>query len=137
MVTEPDEVIPALSDEEVREMFMDEWENKYDLVEEDEEEPNYVPSFEEQNQNFNSFVVPVVNDEPETTPEPIVTPQEVQRINLDVELINQTLEQANQIIDTPEIEVEVSNNWNEPQVEEQVQSPQETEEELKKKVQNS
>jgi hypothetical protein len=78
-----------------------------------------------------------VNDEPETTPEPIVTPQEVQRINLDVELINQTLEQANQIIDTPEIEVEVSNNWNEPQVEEQVQSPQETEEELKKKVQNS
>lgn len=137
MVEEPNEVVPALSDEEVREMFMDEWENKYDLVEEDEEEPNYVPSFEEQNQNFNSFVVPVVNDEPEITPEPIVTPQEVQRINLDVELINQTLEQANQIIDTPEIEVEVSNNWNEPQVEEQVQSPQETEEELKKKVQNS
>ena len=136
MVEEPNEVVPALSDEEVREMFMDEWENKYDLVEEDEE-PNYVPSFEEQNQNFNSFVVPVVNDEPEITPEPIVTPQEVQRINLDVELINQTLEQANQIIDTPEIEVEVSNNWNEPQVEEQVQSPQETEEELKKKVQNS
>ena len=136
MVEEPNEVVPALSDEEVREMFMDEWENKYDLVEEDEE-PNYVPSFEEQNQNFNSFVVPVVNDEPEITPEPIVTPQEVQRINLDVELINQTLEQANQIIDAPEIEVEVSNNWNEPQVEEQVQSPQETEEELKKKVQNS
>lgn len=138
----PEPITPALSDEEVREMFMDEWEKKYDLVEE-EEEDNYIPSFEEQNQNFNSFVVPVVNDEPIitpepiTAPEPITTPEEVQRFNLDVDLINQTLDQVNETLDTPEIEVEVSNDWNEPQVEEQVQSPQETEEELKKKVQNS
>ncbi len=129
-------ITPALSDEEVREMFMDEWERKYDLVEEEEEE-NYVPSFDEQNQNFNSFVVPVVNDEPIPTPEPITTPQEVQRINLDVNLINQTLDEVNETLDTPEIEVEVSNNWTEPQAEEEIQSPQETEEELKKKVQNS
>lgn len=130
------EITPALSDEEVREMFMDEWEKKYDLVEE-EEEQTYIPSFEEQNQNFNSFVVPVVNDEPVTTPQPIETPTEVQRINLDVDLINQTLDQVNETPSTSEIEVEVSNNWNEPQVEEQVQSPQESEEDLKKKVQNS
>jgi len=29
-------VFPALSDEEVREMFMDEWEKRYDLVEDDD-----------------------------------------------------------------------------------------------------
>lgn len=66
---EQPEVVPALSDEEVREMFMDEWERDFDMV--DEEEPiernfyvddemvvheipteEYVPSEEEERQNF-------------------------------------------------------------------------------------
>lgn len=156
------EITPALSDEEVREMFMDEWERKFDLVEEEPIERNFfvddemqvheIPTIEEQNQNFNSFVVPVVQEpqiseeetfaiqtaiENETVPEPFATPEEVQRFNLDAELINQTLEEANRIIDTPEepqIEVEVSNNWNEPPVQEEQTPSQENEEELKKKV---
>lgn len=67
-IIEP-EVVPALSDEEVREMFMDEWERDFDMV--DEEEPiernfyvddemvvheipteEYIPTEEEERQNF-------------------------------------------------------------------------------------
>lgn len=40
---------PALSDEEVREMFMDEWERKFDLVEEEED---VEPTKEEEEINF-------------------------------------------------------------------------------------
>lgn len=51
---EQPEVIPALSDEEVREMFMDEWERKFDLVEE-EEFSTTEPTEEEIEQNFSTI----------------------------------------------------------------------------------
>ena len=54
------EVVPALSDEEVRDMFMDEWEKKYDLVEEDE-----------------------VND---YTPEPVATPEEIEQYQIEQDI---------------------------------------------------
>ena len=57
------EITPALSDEEVREMFMDEWERKFDLVEEPQENemgideiiekyPENFPTNDEENINF-------------------------------------------------------------------------------------
>lgn len=45
-------IVPALSDEEVREMFMDEWERKFDLTEEDDVEPTK----EEEETNFNQNI---------------------------------------------------------------------------------
>lgn len=64
------EITPALSDEEVREMFMDEWEKKFEMVEDDEEITE--PTEEEVEENFNSIVIPVdvaVDNEPEITQE--------------------------------------------------------------------
>lgn len=49
-----DVITPALSDEEVREMFMDEWERRFDMVE-DEELPTIEPSEEEEQQNFSTI----------------------------------------------------------------------------------
>jgi len=51
-------ITPAISDEKVREMFMDEWERKFELVEEDENEEeiyNVEPTEEEENQNFSTI----------------------------------------------------------------------------------
>ena len=48
------EFYPALSDEEVHDMFMDEWERKFDMV---EEEP-YIPTDEEEKQNFSTMDLP-------------------------------------------------------------------------------
>lgn len=99
-----DEVTPALSDEEVREMFMDEWERKFDMV--DEEEPiernfyvddemqvhevipeEYTPSQEEEELNFNNSVSEdVVQDSgnfEELIPEPISAPEEAPKYNID------------------------------------------------------
>lgn len=50
---EQPEVIPALSDEEVREMFMDEWERKY--VYDEEEFSNTEPTEDEEVQNFSTI----------------------------------------------------------------------------------
>lgn len=53
------DVVPALSDEEVKEMFMDEWERRFDLVEEEEEEEEELsiiePTKEEEEQNFSNI----------------------------------------------------------------------------------
>ncbi len=99
-----DEVTPALSDEEVREMFMDEWERKFDMV--DEEEPiernfyvddemqvhevapeEYTPSQEEEELNFNNSVseesVQDSGDFEEFIPEPIPVPEEAPKYNID------------------------------------------------------
>ncbi len=99
-----DEVTPALSDEEVREMFMDEWERKFDTV--DEEEPiernfyvddemqvhevapeEYTPSQEEEELNFNNSVseesVQDSGDFEESIPEPIPVPEEAPKYNID------------------------------------------------------
>ena len=46
-------VTPALSDEEVRDMFMDEWEKKYDY--EEEEFSNIEPTEDEEVQNFSTI----------------------------------------------------------------------------------
>lgn len=72
------EVAPALSDEEVREMFMDEWERKFDLVEEE-----YVPTEEDiiLNEELNAIQNAVEN---ETVPEPFATQEEVQKFNIDL-----------------------------------------------------
>jgi hypothetical protein len=52
----PDNVItPALSDEEVKEMFMDEWERKFDLVEEEQEFSTIEPTEEEEERNFSTI----------------------------------------------------------------------------------
>jgi hypothetical protein len=100
--TEP--ITPALSDEEVREMFMDEWERKFDMV--DEEEPiernfyvddemqvhevapeEYTPSQEEEELNFNNSVseesVQDSGDFEEFIPEPIPVPEEAPKYNID------------------------------------------------------
>lgn len=60
-------ITPALSDEEVRDMFMDEWERKFDLVEEEE----YIPSDEEimMNNTFNTEQVEKFNIESTHLPE--------------------------------------------------------------------
>ncbi len=51
------EITPALSDEEVKEMFMDEWERKFDMVEEEENENFFTiePTQEEENENFSTM----------------------------------------------------------------------------------
>ena len=49
-----DVITPALSDEEVREMFMDEWERRFDMVE-DEELSTIEPSEEEEQKNFSTI----------------------------------------------------------------------------------
>ena len=50
-----EEVVPALSDEEVKEMFMDEWERKFNMVE-DEESSTIEPTEEEENENFSNII---------------------------------------------------------------------------------
>ena len=77
-VEEPPAVVPALSDEEVRDMFMDEWERKYELVEEDE----YIPTEEDiiANNELNAIQNAIEN---ETVPEPFATEPEVEKFNID------------------------------------------------------
>jgi hypothetical protein len=87
------EVYPALSDEEVKEMFMDEWERKFDMVEE-EEISIIEPTEEEESQNFSTIEPPseniFQNEEDgwteeleqqfwdEQVPEPFATPEEIE-----------------------------------------------------------
>jgi len=52
--TIPTKITPSLSDEEVKEMFMDEWERKFDLVEE-EDFSTIEPTEEEIEQNFSTI----------------------------------------------------------------------------------
>jgi hypothetical protein len=98
------EVIPALSDEEVKEMFMDEWERKFDMVDEEESvertfyvddemeireitQEEYTPSKEEEELNFNTTVSDdIVQDSGDFdgfVPEPFATPEEVEKYNID------------------------------------------------------
>lgn len=85
------EVAPALSDEEVREMFMDEWERKFDLVEEE-----YVPTEEDiiLNEELNAIQNAVEN---ETVPEPFATQEEVQKFNIDLSYPQKEEEEYNTI----------------------------------------
>lgn len=86
------QITPALSDEEVREMFMDEWERKFDLVEE-EEFSTTEPTEEEESRNFSTITTNTENifqDNTEdyegqfqdwgieTVPEPFATIEEIQ-----------------------------------------------------------
>ncbi len=88
-------ITPALSDEEVREMFMDEWERKFELVKE-EDFSTIEPTEEEIEQNF-STIEPnsenIFQDniedypnqfqewEQETVPEPFATNEETTQID--------------------------------------------------------
>lgn len=85
------EVAPALSDEEVKEMFMDEWERKFDLVEEE-----YVPTEEDiiLNEELNAIQNSVEN---ETVPEPFATQEEVQKFNIDLSYPQKEEEEYNTI----------------------------------------
>ena len=84
-IFQDNQITPALSDEEVREMFMDEWERKFDMAEEDEE--TFVPSEEDEELNFNNAVSEdLIEDSGEFdgfVPEPFGTPEEVQKYNID------------------------------------------------------
>jgi hypothetical protein len=86
------QITPALSDEEVREMFMDEWERKFDLVEE-KEFSTIEPTEEEESRNFSTITTNTENifqDNTEdyegqfqdwgieTVPEPFTTIEEIQ-----------------------------------------------------------
>lgn len=89
------QITPALSDEEVREMFMDEWERKFDLVEE-EDFSTIEPTEEEEIRNFSTITTNTENifqDNREdyegqfqdwgieTVPEPFATIEEIQNQN--------------------------------------------------------
>jgi hypothetical protein len=54
------QITPALSDEEVREMFMDEWDRKFNLVEE-EESSTIEPTEEEEIRNFSTITTNTEN----------------------------------------------------------------------------
>ena len=66
-----DEYVPSLSDEEIMEMNQKEYERNLDTED-----------------NFDVFV-----------PEPLPTPEELEKFNVDVKVINQTLEETNKEID--------------------------------------
>ena len=67
-----DEYVPSLSDEEIMEMNQKEYERNLDTED-----------------NFDVFV-----------PKPLPTPEELEKFNVDVKVINQTLEETNKEIDT-------------------------------------
>lgn len=80
-IFQDNQITPALSDEEVHEMFMDEWERKFDMVEEDnqqeiEEIVNDTPiSVEEKTMDLRQVVFEPINEVvPEPTPEILPTP---------------------------------------------------------------
>ncbi len=54
------QITPALSDEEVREMFMDEWERKFEMVEE-EDSSTIEPTEEEESRNFSTITTNTEN----------------------------------------------------------------------------
>ncbi len=77
---EINQITPALSDEEVREMFMDEWERKFDTIEEeptinDENEnfttviPEFLDNLQENNSDFIPPVDVAVDNQPEISEE--------------------------------------------------------------------
>ena len=144
MIKEPNEVVPALSDEEVNEMVLNEWERKEDddisdwdstLMDGLDDEPPFFteeetekilqeePTEEEIQGNFSTieretenifqynvnpeFEIPVQEgwEVPEEefdgfVPEPFATPEEVEKFQIDVQTINDTLNQVNEEIDT-------------------------------------
>jgi hypothetical protein len=80
-IFQDNQITPALSDEEVHEMFMDEWERKFDMVEEDnqqeiEEIVNDTPiSVEEKTMDLRQVVFEPINEVvPEPIPEILPTP---------------------------------------------------------------
>ena len=91
------QITPALSDEEVSEMFMDEWEGKFD-TENDQTETFTDEFISEAIDEFNQESIQEdIND---FIPEPIVTHEEVEKTNIDVKQLDETLEIVNQEIDT-------------------------------------
>lgn len=127
------EVVPALGDDEVREMFMDEWERKFDLVEDEEfeeaikEELDSIAPFGERfdielvdGGNYETEIPEVVEDDTivyaddtysqHESVEEFATPEQVERFNIDIKIIDNSPEfdfVVNQVTPTPEFDVEV------------------------------
>jgi len=79
-------ITPALSDEEVREMFMDEWERKFELVEEEEDD---LPIIEIKSPEP-TIETPTEISIPETTPTPqIEEPQVIETGEVNPEVIEE------------------------------------------------
>jgi len=83
-------ITPALSDEEVREMFMDEWERKFELVEE-EDFSTIEPTEEEIQQNFSTIEPNPENFFQENTEQEFhISIQEIPTPNVKEEIIENT-----------------------------------------------
>jgi len=87
-------IIPALSDEEIRESVLDEWENKIDITEEEPIES--FPTTEEIKEVFTGewdrkFNLPELTEEeplPEQTPEPPIEEPVIQRPKNNVRIMD-------------------------------------------------
>lgn len=84
------EVVPALSDEEVKEIFMDEWDRKFDLVEE-EELSTIEPTEEEESRNFSTIITNTENIFQENTEQEFqISVQEIPTSNVTEEITENT-----------------------------------------------
>jgi hypothetical protein len=86
VTTIEDEVYPSLSDEEINNMNMNEWERNLDT--DDEDFSNMEITEEEETQNFSTIENETVNIFQDNqfdgfVPEPFATPEEVEKFNLD------------------------------------------------------
>jgi len=125
-----EEAIPALSDEEVREMVMDEWERDFDFVEDvvdgGEFENNMPPvQTDEEMVELDKEIIEdetisfvddtyiqheIVEEFDGFVPEPFATPEEVERFNIDIKIIDNSPEfdfNIQQVTPTPEFDIEV------------------------------
>lgn len=103
------EVVPALSDEEVKEMFMDEWERKFDMVEDEEDFSTIEPTQEEEEQNFSTI-------EPET--ENIFQEQEIK--GEIIEVVEEPKTEETPIEETIQVpivdfEIPIQEGWDKPE----------------------
>lgn len=103
------EVVPALSDEEVKEMFMDEWERKFDLVE-DEDFSTIEPTEEEEIRNFSTITTNTENIFQENTEQEFqISVQEIPTPNVTEEIIENTFPEPIPTPTNPEELVEKKN----------------------------
>ena len=125
-----EEAIPALSDEEVREMVMDEWERDFDfdedVVDGGEFENNMPPvQTDEEMVELDKEIIEdetvsfvddtymqheIVEEFDGFVPEPFATPEEVERFSIDIKIIDNSPEfdfNIQQVTPTPEFDIEV------------------------------
>lgn len=124
--TPNDEIVPALSDEEVREMVMNEWEGNFDFTEDEVFENEMPPAqTEEEMVELDKEIIEdetvsfvddtymqheIVEEFDGVVPEPFATPEEVERFNIDIKIIDNSPEfdfNIQQVTPTPEFDIEV------------------------------